>query len=115
MQVEYATDLVFHKQDVIRPLYEALTRTAIHAVKGAEQVATFLGSQSTDRKSYEGEIGNDFQYPPGRDPPQALHGPCSHQDVRQVRAGLAGGDHLQRCHLLQAPPPGWNIETGRGR
>ena len=22
MQVEYATDLVFHKQDVLRPLYE---------------------------------------------------------------------------------------------
>src|SRR5512135_809810 len=57
MQVEYATDLVFHKQDVLRPLYEALSRTAIHAVK-CEQVATFLGHRLTE--SYEGEIGNDF-------------------------------------------------------
>jgi hypothetical protein len=57
MQVEYATDLVFHKQDVLRPLSESLSRTAIHAVK-CEQVATFLGHRLTD--SYEGEIGNDF-------------------------------------------------------
>ena len=57
MQVEYATDLVFHKQDVLRPLYEAISRTAIHAVK-CEQVATFLGHRLTE--SYEGEIGNDF-------------------------------------------------------
>jgi hypothetical protein len=57
MQVEYATDLVFHRQDVLRPLYEALARTAIHAVK-CEQVATFLGHRLTE--SYEGEIGNDF-------------------------------------------------------
>ena len=57
MQVEYATDMVFHMQDVLRPLYEALSRTAIHAVK-SEQVATFLGHRLTE--SYEGEIGNDF-------------------------------------------------------
>ena len=57
MQVEYATDLVFYRQDVLGPLYEALSRTAIHAVK-CEQVATFLGHRLTD--SYEGEIGNDF-------------------------------------------------------
>jgi hypothetical protein len=57
MQVEYATDLVFHKQDALRPLYQALWRTAIHAVK-CEQVATFLGHRLTE--SYEGEIGNDF-------------------------------------------------------
>jgi hypothetical protein len=57
MQVEYATDLVFHNPDVLRPLYESLTRTVIHAVK-CEQVATFLGRRLTE--SYEGEIGNDF-------------------------------------------------------
>ena len=32
MQVEYATDLVFHKQDVLRPLYEAL---GFHPVSAA--------------------------------------------------------------------------------
>jgi hypothetical protein len=58
MQVEYATDLIFHKQDVLRPLYEALSRTAIHAVK-CEQVATFLGHRLSE--SYEGAIGNDFR------------------------------------------------------
>jgi hypothetical protein len=57
MQVEYATDLVFHKQDVLRPLSESLSRTAIHAVK-CEQVATFPGHRLTD--SSEGAIGNDF-------------------------------------------------------
>ena len=29
MQVEYATDLVFHKQDVLRTLYEALSARVI--------------------------------------------------------------------------------------
>ena len=57
MQVEYATDLISHKRDVLRPLDEALSRTAIHAVK-CEQVATFLGHRLSE--SYEGEIGNDF-------------------------------------------------------
>jgi hypothetical protein len=57
MQVEYATDLVFHKQDVLRPLSESLSRTAIHAVK-CEPVATFPGHRLTD--SSEGAIGNDF-------------------------------------------------------
>jgi len=57
MPVEYATDLVFHKQGALRPLYEALSRTAIHAVKCA-QVATFRGHRLTG--SYEGEVGNDF-------------------------------------------------------
>ena len=57
MQVEFATDLVFHKQDVLRGLYESLTQTAIHAVK-CEQIVTFLGHRLTG--SFEGEIGNDF-------------------------------------------------------
>ena len=57
LQVEYATDLVFRTPEVLGPLYEALSRTAIHAVK-CEQVATFLGRRLT--ASYAGEIGNDF-------------------------------------------------------
>ena len=47
MPVEDATDLVVHKPDVLRPLSEALWRTAIHAVK-CEQVATFLGHRLTE-------------------------------------------------------------------
>lgn len=57
MQVEMATDIVFKRQADLQPLYEALTRTAIHAVKPG-QVATFLGRKITG--AYQGEIGNDF-------------------------------------------------------
>ncbi len=57
MQVEYATDLVFHRQEDLRPLYESLVRTAIHAVKPAD-VATFLGHKLT--ANFQDELGNDF-------------------------------------------------------
>ncbi|MFH1087708.1 MAG: MarR family transcriptional regulator [Chloroflexota bacterium] len=57
MQVEYATDVVFRRQVDFQPLYEAITHTAIHAIK-PEHVATFLGRKLTG--SYEGEAGNDF-------------------------------------------------------
>lgn len=57
MQVEYATDLIFRRQDDLRPLYDALVRTAVHAVK-AGQVATFLGHKLTG--NYRGELGGDF-------------------------------------------------------
>jgi len=57
MQVEFATDIVFARQSELAPIYENLTRTAIHAVK-PEQVATFLGRKLTG--NYEDELGNDF-------------------------------------------------------
>lgn len=57
MQVELATDVVFRLQADLRPLYETMARTAIHAVK-PKQVATFLGRKLTG--AFEGEIGNDF-------------------------------------------------------
>ncbi len=40
MQAEYATDILFHRQDRFQPLHDAMTRTAVHSVK-ADQVATF--------------------------------------------------------------------------
>lgn len=49
--------VVFRRQDDLRPLYEALVRTAIHAVK-PDHVATFLGRKLTG--NYEAELGNDF-------------------------------------------------------
>lgn len=58
MQVEYATDVVFRSAAELQPLYEALTYTAIHAVK-PEHIATFLGRKLTG--AYAGEIGNDFE------------------------------------------------------
>ncbi len=57
MQAEYATDLIFYRQEDLRPLYEALVRTAIHAVK-PDHVATFLGRKLTGH--YQDELGNNF-------------------------------------------------------
>lgn len=57
MQVEYATDIVFRHQQDLPPIYDALVRTAVHAVK-AENVATFLGRKLNG--NYRDELGNDF-------------------------------------------------------
>jgi hypothetical protein len=57
MQVEYATDLMFRRQQDLAPLYQTLVRTAIHAVK-ADNVATFLGRKL--HGNFEDELGNDF-------------------------------------------------------
>lgn len=56
-QCEYSTDLVFRKQAHLQPLYENLSRTAIHTVK-PDNIATFLGRRLDAR--YEGEMGNRF-------------------------------------------------------
>jgi len=56
-QVEYATDIVFGRQDDLRPVYETLVRTAVHTVKPA-QVATFLGRKLHSNNTEE--LGNDF-------------------------------------------------------
>lgn len=58
MQVEYATDIVFNRREDLAPIYEALVRTAVHAVK-AEHVATFLGRKL--HGNFEGEVGNRFE------------------------------------------------------
>jgi len=57
MQIEYATDIVFKRQEDLAPIYEELVRTAVHSVKPGH-VATFLGRKLTD--AYQDEIGNDF-------------------------------------------------------
>ena len=57
LQVEYATDLIFARQDDLRPLYDCLVHTAIHAVK-PDHVATFLGRKLTG--NFQDELGNDF-------------------------------------------------------
>jgi len=57
MQLEYATDIIFRQRKDLEPLYEAITRSAIHAVK-ADQVATFLGRKLTGNVT--AELGGDF-------------------------------------------------------
>lgn len=57
MQAEYATDIVFKKQEYLQSIYSELTATAIHTVK-PDNIATFLGHK-VDPK-YQGEIGNNY-------------------------------------------------------
>lgn len=56
-QIEYSTDVLFKRQSALTTIYNAITRTAIHAVK-ADDIATFLGRKLT--KNYQDELGNNF-------------------------------------------------------
>jgi hypothetical protein len=57
MQAEYATDLVFKKQNTLQAFYPRLLETLTHAVKPAD-IATFLGRKLNG--NYQGEMGNRF-------------------------------------------------------
>ncbi len=57
MQAEYATDIVFKKQEGLQQIYSELVATAIHTVK-PENIATFLGHKLDPR--YQGEMGNNY-------------------------------------------------------
>ncbi len=57
MQAEYATDVIFKRQEDLQAIYGNLTRTAIHTVK-PDNIATFLGRKL--RVNYQGEMGNNF-------------------------------------------------------
>ena len=57
MQAEYATDIVFKKQESLQTIYSELVATAIHTVK-PENIATFLGHKLDPR--YEAEVGNNY-------------------------------------------------------
>ncbi len=57
MQAEYATDIVFKKQEFLHSIYERLISTAIHTVK-PENIATFLGHKLNG--NYQDEMGNNY-------------------------------------------------------
>ncbi len=57
MQCEYSTDIVFIKQEDLKPLYDQLIEKAIHSVK-PENIITFFGKKMHGK--YEGEIGNNY-------------------------------------------------------
>jgi len=57
MQCEYSTDIVFKKQEDLKPLYEQLIEKAIYSVK-PENIITFFGKKMHGK--YEGEIGNNY-------------------------------------------------------
>ena len=57
MQAEYATDIVFKKQEGLQQIYNELAATAIHTVKPGN-IATFLGQKPDP--GYQGEAGNNY-------------------------------------------------------
>jgi len=57
MQAEFATDIVFKKQEYLQSIYSELVATAIHTVK-PDNIATFLGRKIEPK--YQGEIGNNY-------------------------------------------------------
>jgi len=57
MQVEYATDILFKRQEDLQRFYSLLLETLIHSVK-PENIATFLGQKL--HGNYQGEMGNSF-------------------------------------------------------
>lgn len=57
MQVEYATDIVFKRQQDLQNIYNQLVTTAIHTVK-PDNIATFLGKKL--HPNFQGEMGNNF-------------------------------------------------------
>jgi hypothetical protein len=54
---EYATDVVFHRQQDLSPRYQEWIRAAIHTVKPAD-IATFLSKKL--HGNYQGEMGNRY-------------------------------------------------------
>jgi hypothetical protein len=58
MQAEYATDIVFKKQEDLQQIYGELIATAIHTVK-PDNIATFLGHKLDNR--YQGEVENNYK------------------------------------------------------
>lgn len=55
--MEYATDIIFKRQQDLQKIYDHLTRTAIHSVK-SENIATFPGRKL--HPNYQDEMGNNF-------------------------------------------------------
>jgi hypothetical protein len=103
MQVEYATDLVFRSQAVLKPLYEQLSRQAILTVK-AEHVATFLGHKITRQLAQE--IGSQFATRIEGTCVKHRFGKILDQNLRQICSRPAHRDHHQRRLHFQALPNG---------
>jgi len=57
MQVEYAMDICFKKQEVLQPLYNHIIKTAVHTVD-PENIANFLGKRFS--LLFEGETGSQY-------------------------------------------------------
>jgi hypothetical protein len=100
MQVEYATDLVFRSQAVLKSLYEQLSRQAILTVK-AEQIATFLGHKITPQQGlgHPADPGAGRRRPPRRHPLPAASGQGHALSALPEATPVASGEaSLRREH-----------------
>ena len=57
MQVEYAMDICFKKQEVLQPMYNEIIKTAVHTVN-PDNIANFLGKRFS--VLFEGESGSKY-------------------------------------------------------
>jgi hypothetical protein len=57
MQAEYATDIIFKRQEDLKGLYDELIKTAIHTVK-PDNITTFLGQKL--HSNHKIELGNRY-------------------------------------------------------
>lgn len=57
MQVEYAMDICFKKQEVLQPMYNNIIKTAVHTVN-PDNIASFLGKRFS--VLFEGEAGSKY-------------------------------------------------------
>jgi len=57
MQVEYAMDICFKKQEVLKPMYNNIIKTAVHTVD-PENIASFLGKRFS--LLFESEAGSKY-------------------------------------------------------
>ena len=56
-QVEYAHDIIFKEQNILKPIYDNIVKTAFHSIT-PENIATFLGKRLTVK--FEGEMGSRY-------------------------------------------------------
>jgi hypothetical protein len=56
-QIEYAMDIIWKKQDELKPVYDNIIKTAMHTVT-PENIASFLGKRLTVK--FEGEMGSRY-------------------------------------------------------
>ena len=57
MQIECATDIIFHSPDYLRPVYDEIIKRAIFSVR-PDNIATFLGEKIT--YNCRKEVGTNY-------------------------------------------------------
>ena len=98
--------IVFRRQRDLAPLYETITRTAVHAVK-VEHVATFLGRKLNG--NHKDELGNAE----GRSPPAWLAMSREAKSQKQSPAGFFAESRPEGGLVATVPQrSGGSVATG---